>query len=221
MKIHGVIISPNVRKVLVALAAKGLSYESVSVLPGDKSPEFLKISPLGMIPVMEDRGFALPDSSIIMQYIDDKYPDTPLMPSSLEDRAKARWYMEYAGAGVFPCCVPIFQQRVVNRYFLKVPTDEAIVENAINNLFPPVMDYLESQVPEEAFLFGALGAADIALVSPLINAEYGAYVIDETRWPKMAAYMKRAKAHPAFVKCLEDEAIVRQALISGSATTDR
>ncbi len=216
MKVHGIIISPNVRKVLVALAVKGLDFEAVNVLPGDASPEFRKISPLGMIPAFEDGDFAIPDSSIILQYIDEKHPDTPIMPSSLEDRAKARWYMEYSGAAVFSCCAPIFQQRVVNRYFLKVPTDEAIALNAINNLCPPVMAYLNAEVPEEGFLFGELGAADIALVSPIINAEYADYVIDEIRWPKLAAYVKRAKAHPAFAKCLEKEAILRQAIISGA-----
>ncbi len=220
MKVHGVILSPNVRKVLVALVAKGLEYESVSLLPGDSSPEFRKISPLGMIPAIEDGDTAVPDSAIIMQYIDEKHPDNPIMPTILEDRAKARWYMEYSGAAVFPCCAPIFQQRVVNRYFQNKPTDEDIVEHAINELFPPVLDYLESQVPDEGFLFGELGAADIAIVSPIINAEYGEFVIDENRWPKMATYMKRAKAHPAFVKCLEKEAVFRQAIISGAITIE-
>ena len=66
---------------------------------------------------------------------------------------------------------------------------ESVVEHALTTMFPPVLDYLESQVPSEGFLFGAFGLADISIVSPMINAQYGDYNIDRARWPKLAAFV--------------------------------
>jgi len=217
MKIHGLSISPNVRKVLVALNIKGLEFELIRVFPGTKTPEFLEISPLGLIPALEDGEFAFSDSGIILEYLDEKYPDNPLMPSSLEGRARSRWFSEYGGSAVFPCCAPIFQQRVVNPFYEKKPTDESIVEKVMNEKFPPVLTYLESQVPNEGYFFDELGAADISIVSPILNAEYGQFRIDESRWPKLASFVKRVKSHPAVRPCLELDAAVREALISGAA----
>ena len=221
MKVHGLIMSPNVRKVIVALNAKGIAFTNVPVVPGTDTPEFLEISPRGLIPAFEDGDFAVSDSAVIMEYLEEKFPETKLMPANPRDRARSRWFTEYGGSVVFPPCGTIFMQLMANPYYYKRPTDHAAVVEAISETLPPILDYLESQVPGTGFLFGDLGIADISLLSPFINAEYGGYVIDEARWPKMAAYMTRAKAHPAFVKCLEDEAAVRQSLMSGAAANPR
>ena len=215
MKVHGLILSPNVRKVIVALNAKGIAFDNIPVVPGTKTPEFLKISPMGLIPAIEDQEFAFADSGIILEYLEEKFPETSLMPDNPKDRALSRWYSEYGGTAVFPPCGAIFRQRAANPLFFKLPTDEEIVAKAIDETLPPVLDYLESQVPEEGFLFGALGSADISLISPFINAEYADYVIDAARWPKMAAYYKRGKAHPAVSATLAEEDKLRQAYTKG------
>lgn len=214
MKVHGVIISPNVRKVVVALNAKGIEFENIPVMPGTKTPEFLEISPMGLIPAIEDGDFAFSDSAVIMEYLDEKFPDNLLMPSNPKDRALSRWFTEYGGTVVFPPCGVLFRQRMVNPYYFKIPTDESIVAEVINQTLPPILDYLEARVPGEGFLFGDLGSADISIISPFINAEYGGYQIDEKRWPKMAAFVKRGKTHPAFVACLEEEEKLRQAVMA-------
>jgi len=211
MKLHGIILSPNVRKVVVALNAKGIEFENIPVPPGTRSPEFLEISPLALIPAIEDGDFAFSDSAVIMEYLDEKYPDTPLMPSNSKDRALSRWFTEYGGSVVFPPCAVVFTQRVANPLYFKRPTDEGMVAKAINETLPPVLDYLEARVPNDGFLFGGLGSADISLISPFINAEYGGYQIDKKRWPRTAAFVERGKAHPAFAACLRDEEKLRQA----------
>ncbi len=214
MKVHGVIISPNVRKVVVALNAKGLEFGNIPVMPGTKTPEFLEISPMGLIPAFEDEGFAFSDSAIIMEYLDEKFLDNALMPSNPKDRALSRWFTEYGGSVVFPPCGALFTQRMANPYYFKIPTDEEVVAKAINETLPPILDYLEARAPGDGFLFGELGSADISIISPFINAEYGGYLIDEKRWPQMAAYVKRGKAHSAFAACLREEDKLRQAVMA-------
>lgn len=207
MKIHGVRLSPFVRKVLVVLELKEIAYDQVDVFPGMMTPECLTISPLGKIPAMEDGDFKISDSSVICEYLEERYPTIASMPASPADRARARWLEEYADTKLTELCGGgIFFERVVKPMFFKQPTDEAKVEKTINELLPPVLDYLETQAPAAEFLFGAFGKADISVVNPLINASYAGYQVDAAKWPKLAAYIERVKAHPAVAKILQFEA---------------
>jgi glutathione S-transferase len=73
---------------------------------------------------------------------------------------------------------------------LKMAVDEEAVENIINNKLPPLLDYLESEVPAGGFLFGDLG---VALVSPFVNAGYAGYIIDSKRWAQVKPTRKSAQ----------------------------
>ncbi len=80
------------------------------------------------------------------------------------------------------------------------------MDNLINNKMPPILDYLESELPDQGFLFGDFGVADIGLASPFVNAGYAGYTIDAERWPKAAAFVQRFKAHTAVAPLLAAEA---------------
>ncbi len=85
--LHGVIFAPFVRKVRAVLAAKGIRYQQVSVMPGAMDPAFLAKSPLSKVPVWEEPGFVLPDSSAICAYLERLVPTPSLYPA--EPRAFA------------------------------------------------------------------------------------------------------------------------------------
>jgi glutathione S-transferase len=205
IKLHGASGSPYVRKVMIALAIKGLEYEHIQQMPFSKDAEFLKISPLGKIPALQDGDFSLSDSSVICEYLDEAYPAVPLYPNKPQAKAQARWLENYAGSRVTELAGGIFFQRFM-RPMLKQESDESLVENIIENKLPPVLDYLESQVPAEGFLFGEFSIADIAVVSPFVNASYVAYNLDATRWPTFAAFAERVKAQAAVKSLLAQEA---------------
>lgn len=207
MKIYGARLSPFVRKVLVVAELKGLAYEQVDVMPGQVTPEYLKISPLGKIPALEDGDLGVSDSTVICEYLEEQYPAVSTLPKSLIDRAHARWLEEYADTRLMELCGGgIFFERVIKPLFLKQPTDEAKVEKTINELLPPVLDYLESQVPDQGFMFGDFGRVDISLVGPLINAGYAGYKVDAARWPQLARYLGHVMAQPVVAKILQIEA---------------
>jgi glutathione S-transferase len=63
--LHGASLSPFVRKVRVALAIKGIEYEQIQIVPFGANEDFKRISPLGKIPVYEDQGQMIPDSSVM------------------------------------------------------------------------------------------------------------------------------------------------------------
>ena len=205
-KVHGVNLSPFVRKVRVALAEKNIPYELEPVLPFGPRPEFIKISPLGKIPVLQDGEFTIPDSSVIIAYLERTHPEPPLYPSDPQDYARALFLEEYADTRLFEMGSPVFRERVVNPRFLKQESDLAAIEKALNEDLPPVYDYLESQVSgSDAIVGGRFSVADIAVASPFVNLMHGGERVDASRWPKLATYLDAVHARPSFRALIEEE----------------
>ena len=94
--LHGSNISPYVRKVRVALAFKAIEYRGIQQSPFNASDEFKAKSPLSKIPCWEDGDLVLPDSSVIVGYLEHRYPSPSLFPDNPEERARALWFEEYA-----------------------------------------------------------------------------------------------------------------------------
>ncbi|NND69843.1 MAG: glutathione S-transferase family protein [Halioglobus sp.] len=206
IKVHGVHGSPFVRKVLIGLRIKGIEYEQVQQMPFARDEQYQKINPLGKIPTLEDGDFVLCDSKVICRYLDAAYPDVPLYPADEKQKALADWYEELGGSTLSELGAGIFFQRFMKPMAFKQEPDEALIEKIITKQLPPILDYLESQVPEQGFIFGDFGMADLAIVSPLINAGYAGYAVDAERWPKFAAFAERVKAQPEVAGILEAEA---------------
>ena len=206
IKIHGVHGSPFVRKVLIGLRIKGIDYEQVPQMPFARDADYQKINPLGKIPTLEDGDFVLGDSKVICRYLDAAYPEIPLYPADTQQKAMADWYEELGGSTLSELGAGIFFQRFMKPMAFNEEPDEALIEKITTKQLPPILDYIESQVPGEGFLFGDFGMADLALVSPLINAGYAGYAIDAERWPKFAAFADRVRAQPQVAQILEAEA---------------
>ncbi len=205
MKIYGVPLSPFTRKVLLALQLKGLDYELISTLPGTRTPEFLAISPLAKVPVMVDGDLTLCDSSVICQYLEERYPEVSLLPDSIEDRARARWLEEYADSRLAAAGIGLFWQLAVRPMLKKEAPDMAIVERAANELLPEAAGYLESRMPEQGFLFGRFGLADISIFTHLLNAGYVGYPVDAERWPRLAGWFGRCCELPQLKQLIDSE----------------
>lgn len=85
--------SPFAWKVWLALEHKGISYEAKRLQfdnDDTKSPAFLKINPRGQVPAIVDDGFALAQSNAICEYLEERYPVTPLLPKDIQQRATIR-----------------------------------------------------------------------------------------------------------------------------------
>jgi glutathione S-transferase len=213
MKLYGTPISPFVRKVRVALALKGLEYESEGTFPGTRTREYLAISPLGKIPAFEDGDLVTRDSTVIIEYLEEQYPEIPVRPTNVADRARSRWLEEYAASMLFtPLAANIFMERLTRPFQTKVLGDEGVVEDSIKNLVPPVFDYVESQLPAEGFIFGEMGVADIAVATTIINATYTDFKVDAARWPRVSAHFNLVKSHPVVADVMQAEAPLIAAL---------
>ena len=193
LKVHGVPLSPFVRKVHWALTYKDVEFESVPTMPGDASPEFRAMSPLGKLPVLQDGDFTVPDSSIILRYLDARYPEKALYPEDPQACAFVSWLEEFADTKLVEGCAVFFRERFLNPNMMKKPTDQAAVEDALTDLMPPLLSYLESVVSDEGYFVGTtLSVADLAITSAFVNAQYGDYSVDSAAYPKLSAYLMRA-----------------------------
>jgi glutathione S-transferase len=80
---------PYCARVRIALAEKGLDYETVEVDLANRPRWIYELNPTGRVPVLDD-GFVLPESPVIMEYLEERYPETPLLPESAAERGHAR-----------------------------------------------------------------------------------------------------------------------------------
>jgi len=206
MQIHGAILSPFVRKVLVVTELKGLDYEQVMVLPGSDDEAFRRISPLGKIPALVDGDFHISDSSVICEYLEEKYPEHPVMPTSPEDRARSRWIEEFGDTRLVECTGVFFFERFVKPMTGAGECDEERLANLLAHDVPLRVGYVESIVPDDGYFFGDLGVADLAIANPIINGGYGGLELDVAQYPKTLAFVERVKAHPVVAARLEAEA---------------
>ncbi len=206
MKLYGVPLSPFARKALLVLDYKELPYENVPTFPGDPSPEFRAISPLGKIPVLDHDGFTIPDTSVICRYLDRIAPQKSIYPSDPKLEAKALWIEEYADSRLIDTCAGLFRERLLKPKMMNQPTDHAVVQNILDKTMPECLAYLESIVPESGYLVGnALSIADIALVTCFIQARYGDFDVDGAVAPKLRRYLDQAFAAPLVKKRMEAE----------------
>jgi glutathione S-transferase len=201
-------ISPYVRKVLAILDMKGLSFRCIPLVPFTAGEDFSEISPLRRIPVLRHGDFILPDSSAIVQYLEELCPEPPVFPGDARERARARWFEEYAddhfGRSVI---FNLFFQRVVAPAVLKRAPDEAVIADVLENSLPQALDYLEQSILDSGYLCARLSLADISIAAMMKNALWAGWTLDEGRWPRFADWLGRVENHPSLVKvnALADE----------------
>ena len=216
MKIIGSFVSPYVRKVLACLELKGLGYRVDPITPFFGNDEFERLSPLRRIPVLVDDDLTLCDSTVICAYLEDAFPDPPLLPREPKDRARARWLEEFADTRLGDVFIwGLFYQRVVRPAVWGEPGDEELIARTLAEDAPAALDYLERELPASGYLFGDLGLADIAVASFFRNADYADFAVDAERWPKVARFVGEVLGHPVFAKLLAFEDIQRGADIKG------
>ncbi len=208
MILFGSSLSPFVRKVLAYVAERGIEIDLQPTGIGDPNPDFRKASPFGKMPGFADGDYYLADSSAIIHYLEAKYPEKPLIPAEPRARGKTIWFEEFSDTILVACGGKIFFNLVVAPRFLGLPGDPEAARQAELNDLPPILDYLESVVPDEGgYLVGdSLTLADIAVASPFANFRHTNTRVDPGKYPRTVAYVDRMLARPSLASWIEREA---------------
>ena len=184
------------RRIRVALREKQIACEEVEVdLPGGahKTPEFLRMNPAGKLPILEDDGFVVAESTAILEYLEERHPTPSLLPGDLRDRARVRQLVAAADAYFTPAMVRHIHRTLGqpeaewNRAELE--QDRATIASHL--------DVLERQLEGREFLAGPFTLADVVYV-PFVTVLglLGLADLLEGR-PAVAGWIARLEARPA------------------------
>lgn len=188
-------ISPFVRKVLAVCEIKGLAYQVDSIVPFFGNDRFAELSPLRRIPLLIDGDTVVNDSSVICEYLNEKWPEPSILPDDPAARAHSRFLDEYADTRMSDVLLwKVFGRATVAPAIFGVPRDLAAIQETIATEVPPVMDQLESWAPASGFVSGsAPGIADISVASHFANLRWARVSLDAQRWPRAAAWIERVE----------------------------
>jgi glutathione S-transferase len=89
LTLYGFDVSNYFNMIKLALAIKGIEYKTVTLYP-NQSPEYLSISPMGKVPALDTGQGVLTETNVILEYLDETYPDKPLYPGTTFEKAKVR-----------------------------------------------------------------------------------------------------------------------------------
>jgi RNA polymerase-associated protein len=170
---------PYCARARIVLAEKGIDYETVVVDLDDRPAWIYEKNSTGRVPVLEEDAFVLPESAVIMEYLDDRYPEPPLLPLDGAQRALAR--------------VEIYRfDRLSTPYYAVRRGDES-ARPKLERAFEELDALLEAQ----PFLTGAeYGLVDIAYVPWLLRGQ-SMLGIEYEPWPALAEWLERLQERPA------------------------
>ena len=189
MKLYSGYISPYASRARMAVYAKGLDVEILPAPGGNKSPEFLAMNPMGMLPcLVTAAGAGVPESGIIVEYLEALYPERPLTPACPDLATRSRLVARIGETYVLTPMSRLFNQLDPNA------RDNSIVAGAIAEM-EVGLGYLETYLDDEGpyAVGGHLTLADCQLIPTLffVRALGPAFGKD---WigghPRVAAYLK-------------------------------
>ena len=207
MIVYGSSLSPFVRKVIAYASEKAIDLEVRPTTVADADPDFRAASPFGKMPAFSDGDYRLANSSAIIHYLEAKHPEPNLIPTEPRARGRTIWFDEFADTILFACGGKMFFNRIVAPRFLKRDGDLALADAAECDELPPILAYLESQIPASGYLVeDRLTLADIAVASPFANLRHLGVAIDPAKYPKVACYAETILSRPSFAPWVEREA---------------
>ncbi|MFZ0850136.1 MAG: glutathione S-transferase family protein, partial [Hyphomicrobiaceae bacterium] len=190
-------VSPYVRKVLAVCEMKGVPYRLDPIVPFFGDDSFSEISPLRRIPVYIDEQVTLCDSTVICEYLDERFPTPPLLPPDPAARAQVRWLEEFADTRLGDVFIwRIFYEAVILPFIFGRERDKAKIAKTVAEEVPHVLAYLEKVAPAEGFVAGRLSIADIAVAVAFANLKWARVELDPLRWPNTLAWVARTNTTP-------------------------
>jgi len=167
--LYDAIPSSNSDRVKIALHEKGLAYERVTLdlaKKEQKRPEFLKLNPYGKVPVINDNGQILFESCIINEYLDEQYPNPPLMPKDPYLRGRGRVLVDYALNYLHE---PYWALR---GEMLKKESERniAIMEEK-RHILRNLLQYLEEALGDKSYFLGEISLTDIDVLPRFLRMD--------------------------------------------------
>ncbi|MSU96098.1 maleylacetoacetate isomerase [Pseudomonas mandelii] len=201
MELYTYYRSTSSYRVRIALALKGLDYQAMTVNliapPGGEHRQapYLAINPQGRVPALRtDEGELLIQSPAIIEYLEERYPQVPLLSKDLAARAHERGVSAVIGCDVHP----LHNVSVLNK-LRQLGHDEPQVVEWIGHWISQGLATVEQLIGDDGYCFGnEPGLADVYLIPQLYAAER--FNISLEAYPRIRRVAALAATHPAFIK---------------------
>jgi glutathione S-transferase len=234
MKLYHTGLSTCSQKVRLALAEKGLRYDSqlVNLQSGEQfAPAYLKLNPKAVVPTLEDNGVIYTESTLINEYLDDAYPQVPLKPADASARFRMRALVRRI-EDAHPSCsaityaialrpsmlkkspaeieqvveaIPDPVRRADRRAVLKDGIQAAVFRSALDD-FVGALREAECMLQDSEWIAGdAFSLGDCALLPYVLRLEHlGQTAFIDETMPNLARWYARAQARPSFKAAIVD-----------------
>ena len=188
-------------RVRIAMALKGLDYQALPVnliAPAGgqhRQALYLGLNPQGRVAALRtEEGDLLIQSPAIIEYLEERYPQVPMLATDLAARAHERGVAALIGCDVHP----LHNVSVLNM-LRHLGHDEQQVVEWIGHWISQGLGTVEQLIGDEGYCFGSQpGVADVYLIPQLYAAER--FNISPQAWPRIRRVAALAAAHPAFIK---------------------
>jgi len=184
-------------RVRIGLALKGVPYDysPLDLIRGDqRSPQYAQVNRQGLTPALDIGEMVLTQSLAILEWLEEQYPDPPILPKAALDRQVVR-----SMALIIACDIHPLNNTRIGRKLNKMGIDQAGILEWTQGWIKDGFDALEPMVERygQGFAFGKTPTlADCCLVPQVYSANR--YEVDLTPYPSIRAAAERAAEHPAF-----------------------
>jgi glutathione S-transferase len=176
---------PYCARTRIALAEKGVEYEAVVIDLDDRPSWIYEKNPLGRVPVLEDDAFVLPESAVINEYLEERYPEPALWPADAAERAFGR--------------LLVFRFDQLSKPYYALRREEEGARERLDAELAKLNAVLEAQ----PFLSGRdFGLADIAYVPWLVRAR-DRMGVELDSFHALADWLERLSTRPAIAAELD------------------
>lgn len=203
-RLHHLPLSPFCRKVRLLLAEKKLEVDLFEEFVWEKRPDFVKRSPSSKVPLLIIDDFFISESNTIFEYLEEVYPDPPLLPVAIADKIEARrfahWFDDTFHRDVTS---KLLYQRVYKKLSVSHQADPGLMKSGMVAL-TSYFNYLDEILDQRRWLAcDVMTIADFAGAAHISSLDYIGD-IDWRRYGSIKNWYAKIKSRPAFRSILMD-----------------
>jgi glutathione S-transferase len=223
------------QKVRLVLAEKELDFASHEVdliAGGQHDPEYVKLNPKHVVPTLVHDGRVLVESSLIIKYLDDAFPEPPMRPADALGRYAVDRWLKRVDEELHPAAPTVTFALGPRNVLLQLPEEvreanlaaipdpgqrairRSVIEHGVKapefagalGVFLDMLDALESGLADLPWLSGErFGLADATLLPYVLRLEHLAMdpLLDRAARPRLADWLARVKARPSYATAVE------------------
>jgi maleylpyruvate isomerase len=202
--LHGYWRSGTSYRTRIALNIKGVPHDQAPVdlrTGGQQSEAFRALNPQGLVPALETPDGVLAQSSAIVEWLEERYPEPPLLPQEPAERAVVRGMAMAVACDIHP----LNNLRILKYLKLPLGHPQEAVDAWARHWISEGFEALEAQISRHGgrFAFGdSLTLADCHLVPQFYSAQR--FELDCSAWPRLVAAVTHALAEPAVQRAHPD-----------------